>query len=100
MVLAVNVGAVASPLALVVTTQVRPEHGAANVPDAPEAGAVNATDVFGSGLLAGVVSFATSGTPNADPGVVVCADPELAVIVSPVIVGAGGFPAANASFTK
>jgi hypothetical protein len=41
---AVNFGAVATPLALVVTVAVPPVPGAANVPLAPLAGAVNVTE--------------------------------------------------------
>ena len=81
-----NVGAVASPLAFVVTTQVVPEHGDANVPDAPDAGAVNVTDAFGTGLFVEAVTFATSDDPKFVLIVAPCGVPEVAVIVFPVSV--------------
>ena len=66
-----------------VTTQVRPEHGAENVPDAPDAGAVKVTWWFGIGWFAGLVSRATSGAPNGLLMIVDCGLPEIAASVRP-----------------
>ncbi len=68
-VLAVNVDAVASPLELVVTThslaEGLPPEQVANVPEAPEVGAVNVTLTPGTPVPPELVTFATRGEVKA-----------------------------------
>jgi hypothetical protein len=74
----VNVDDVATPLAFVVSVSVAVPF--ANVPLAPDAGAVNVTDAPDTGYWFASTTVATNGAANAVPIVASCRDPLVAVI--------------------
>ena len=75
-----NAGAEAEPLESVVAEAVA-EAVDANVPLAPEEGAVNVTVAPSTGFESLSRTVATKGDPNAAPTVAVCPDPLTALIV-------------------
>jgi hypothetical protein len=77
----VNVDEVATPLALVVSVSVAVEFDA-NVPLAPEAGAVNVTGAPLTGFWLPSTTVATRGAPNAVPIWASCRDPLVPVIAA------------------
>jgi hypothetical protein len=90
--LAVNTGAVATPLLLVVAVAVAPVP--ANVPLAPLAGAVNVTVTPLKGLLPASFTVACSAVVNAVLTVALCGVPAVAV----TLAGAPPPPASAAPF--
>src|SRR5260221_10326920 len=76
-VLAVNVGAVATPLALVVTVALAP-----NVPEAPDNGAANVTLTPAIGLLDASLTVACSPVANAVVIAALCGVPAVAVMLA------------------
>jgi len=84
-VLAVSTDEVATPLEFVITVSVAVEFEA-NVPLAPDAGAVNVTVTPAVGVPP-VVTVATSGLANAVATAVLCPDPLVAAMTG---VGGGG----------
>lgn len=101
--MAVKVLAVASPAAFVTALVVRV--ALANVPEAPEAGAVKVTVAPGTGLPAASLTSATSAAGKAFATVPVCGEPEEmtvlaaapAVIVSELLVAELSAPAVAVS---
>src|SRR6267142_1583983 len=78
MLLAVNAGAAATPLASVFTVTDVTDPG--KVPLAPLAGAMNVTGTFWSGLLPVSVTLACRAVPNAAPIVALCGVPAVATM--------------------
>jgi hypothetical protein len=76
---AVSIDDVATPLELVVSVSVAVEFEA-NVPLAPDAGAVNVTETPVTGFWFASTTVATSGASNAVPICASCRDPLVAVI--------------------
>ena len=78
MLLAVKIGAVATPLATVFTVTDVTDPG--NVPLAPLAGAVNVTATPDTGFPPLSVALACRAVPNAVPIVVLCPEPAVAIM--------------------
>src|SRR5260370_21302090 len=79
---AVNVGAVATPLASVFTITDVTDPG--KVPLAPLEGAANVTGAFGTRFPLASVTLAFRAVPNAAPIVVLCPEPAVAAMFAAV----------------
>src|SRR5712692_10298643 len=78
MLLAVKIGAVATPLASVFTVTDVTDPGKVPLAPAPLVGAANITGTFWSGLLPVSVTLACRAVPNAVPIVALCGVPAVA----------------------
>ncbi len=81
---AVKIWDVAAPLEFVVSVSVADAGLVANIPLAPDVGAVNVTGTPFTGLPPLSVTVATNGLPNAVLTIVLCPPPLLAVMVAGV----------------